>query len=172
MTINERIKYIRKSKKLTMEMFGNRIGVNKTSISMIESGQNNPSRRTVRAICREFSVREDWLLNGAGEVYEPNGVLDALVQEFGFGEREKHLAELFLTLDEAKRNITLEYLVEVVDALNARRLRLEGDELVAEPPEVESLFSKLRPEYRQYALVQMQNLLDIQDKEKKEEIEK
>ena len=172
MTVNERIKFIRKEKKLTMEAFGKRIGVNKTSISMIESGQNKPSGRTIRAICREFNIREEWLVNGTGEIYEINATLDALIQEFGFGEREKHLAELFLTLDANKRNIALEYVSEVVDALNSKKLRMEGNELVGETPEAESLFTRLRPEYKKYVLKQIDELLEIQDKENEEKRER
>ena len=36
--MKERIKKVRKSHNLTMEQFGNRIGITKSSVSLLESG--------------------------------------------------------------------------------------------------------------------------------------
>lgn len=69
MTINERIKILRTEllpKKLTMDEFGARLGVGRTSISKIESGENNVSNRMILSVCREFGVNEEWLRTGSG----------------------------------------------------------------------------------------------------------
>ena len=120
MGISERIKQIRKDQNQTMEVFGQRIGVTRNSISMIESGRNNPSDQTIRSICREFSVNETWLRTGEGDMYEPRptDLLDALTVEYGFSKKERRIAEMFLTLDINRRRAALEYLSDVVDALN------------------------------------------------------
>ncbi len=66
-SIGDRIKYLRKTKlSKTQKDFGDHIGLKPNSISDIESGKNNPTQQTIKAICREFSVNEDWLLNGTG----------------------------------------------------------------------------------------------------------
>lgn len=120
MGIGERIKRIRKNQNQTMEVFGGRIGVTRNSISLLESGRNNPSEQTIRSICREFSVSETWLRTGEGDMYEPRptDLLDALTVEYGFSEKERRVAEMFLTLDVNRRRAALEYLSDVVDALN------------------------------------------------------
>lgn len=64
MTVNERIKELRISQSLTMEQFGERIGIKRSSISLIESGKNNPSDQTIMLICREFGYNEEWLRDG------------------------------------------------------------------------------------------------------------
>ena len=64
MTVNERIKELRISQGLTMEPFGERIGLKRSSISLIESGKNNPSDQTIMLICREFGYNEEWLRDG------------------------------------------------------------------------------------------------------------
>ena len=69
MTISDRIKELRISQGLTMEKFGARIGVKRASISLIESGKNNPSDQTILLICREFSINEEWLRTGQGEMH-------------------------------------------------------------------------------------------------------
>lgn len=67
--MNERIKLIRKEAKLSQEEFGNRIRITKSSVSLLESGRNNPSEQTIRLICREFSINEEWLRTGEGEMF-------------------------------------------------------------------------------------------------------
>lgn len=64
MTVNERVKEIRKSNELTMEKFGQRLGVGKVAISCIESGKNNVTEQMIKSICREFGYREEWLRDG------------------------------------------------------------------------------------------------------------
>lgn len=66
MTQGERVKSVRKSCNLTLEKFGERLGVTKTAISYVESDKRNLTEQMLKAICREFSVNEDWLRTGSG----------------------------------------------------------------------------------------------------------
>ena len=70
MTINQRFALIRKDSGLSMEKFGARILISRNSISMIESGVNNPSKQTIELVCREFNVNREWLETGKGEMYD------------------------------------------------------------------------------------------------------
>ena len=67
--MNTRIKALRKTEGLTLEKFGERIGISNSACSALETGKNNPSEQTIRAICREFRVREEWLRTGEGSMY-------------------------------------------------------------------------------------------------------
>ena len=69
MTQGERVKQARKSLGLTMEKFGERLGVTKTAISLIESGKNNLTDANIKAICREFNVDYIWLTTGDKEMF-------------------------------------------------------------------------------------------------------
>lgn len=69
-TIGERVRHLRKiSLNLTLEKFGERIGITAASLSAFETGKTNPSDQTIRSICREFGVREKWLRTGEGSMY-------------------------------------------------------------------------------------------------------
>ena len=68
-TLNERVKQLRKTLDLTMEKFGDRLGVKKNSISQIESGKNSLTEQMIKSICREFDVDEEWLRNGTGSMF-------------------------------------------------------------------------------------------------------
>jgi len=67
--VNERIRELRKSLGLTLEKFGGRLGVGKTAINKLEKGENNVTDQMFKSICREFSVNEEWLRNGTGEMF-------------------------------------------------------------------------------------------------------
>ena len=64
MTVNERVKEIRKFEKLTMESFGEKLGVGRTAISNIENCKRNVTDQMIKSICREFGYNEGWLRNG------------------------------------------------------------------------------------------------------------
>lgn len=68
--INVRIKHVRKEiAKMTLEQFGAKIGISASACSYIEKGINNPSDQTIKSICREFGIREDWLRTGEDPMY-------------------------------------------------------------------------------------------------------
>lgn len=69
--ICERIKELRtcNSVKLSMEKFGERLGVGKTAIHKLENGVNNVTDQMLKSICREFNVSEDWLRYGTGDMF-------------------------------------------------------------------------------------------------------
>lgn len=70
MTINERIRFLRKDKlHLTLEEFGEHFGVTKVAFSKIENGHRGVTEQMILSICREFNVREEWLRNGDGEPF-------------------------------------------------------------------------------------------------------
>lgn len=69
MTQGDRIRNLRKSLNLTMERFGERLGVSKASISNIENGNRNLTEQMTKSICREFGVDYIWLTTGEGEMF-------------------------------------------------------------------------------------------------------
>lgn len=70
MNINDRILKVREDSGLSMEKFGQRIGITRSSVSLLEKGINNPSKQTVELVCREFNVRREWMETGEGEMYD------------------------------------------------------------------------------------------------------
>lgn len=69
MTQGERVKEIRKALGLTLEKFGEKVGVTKQTVSRIENGVNNLTEQMTKAICREFNVDYIWLTSGDGEMF-------------------------------------------------------------------------------------------------------
>lgn len=67
--MNERIAELRKYLGLSMDAFGSRIGVTRSAISKFENGSTKCSEQTILSICREFSVNEEWLRTGSGNMF-------------------------------------------------------------------------------------------------------
>ena len=67
--MKERIKKIRKTMKFTQEEFSSKIRLSRNFIAQIESGTKIPSDRTIKDICREFNINEEWLRTGNGEMF-------------------------------------------------------------------------------------------------------
>lgn len=69
MTINERIKEIRRSSGLSQTDFAERLGTTRGVITNLEGEKTSPNEPFIKLICREFSVSLAWLEDGEGEMY-------------------------------------------------------------------------------------------------------
>ena len=69
MTQGERVKEIRKALGLTLEKFGEKVGVQRSAISKIERDERGLTEQMTKAICREFSVDYIFLTTGEGEMF-------------------------------------------------------------------------------------------------------
>lgn len=103
MTQNERVKEIRKSLGLTLEKFGERIGVTRGSMSNIENGNRNLTEQMTKSICREFSVDYMWLTTGEGEMF--------IDSDDDFIER---IDRIMVGEDEARKNL-FKFMLELSD---------------------------------------------------------
>ena len=91
MTQGERIKDVRKALGLTLEKFGERVGVTKQTVSRIENGVNNLTEQMTKSICREFSVDYLWLTTGEGEMFVENDFeLMEIIDRILMGDNEFH----------------------------------------------------------------------------------
>lgn len=69
MTQGERVKEIRTALSLTLEKFGENLGVGKTAISKIEKNERSLTDQMAKSICREYNVNENWLRTGEGDMF-------------------------------------------------------------------------------------------------------
>ena len=121
--MNERIKYIRKDQGLTLEKFGERLGVTKTAISNIEKGKRNISEQLLLSICREYHVNETWLRTGAGEPYKDSigSIVQKMAEEYNLRDLEITVLTEYLKLNESQRKACMDYLENVIIAQSKKR---------------------------------------------------
>lgn len=106
MTQGERVLEIRKALSLTMDKFGEKLGVQKSAISKIEKDRVNLSDQMVKLICREYNVNYDWLMDGEGEMFSdlPQTVLDELCSQYELDDLDRFIVELYVGLPKDVRD--------------------------------------------------------------------
>lgn len=109
MSINQRIKALRKDKKLNQKEFGEMIGLAQTGISWIEQEGNTVIDQNIRLICDTFHIREEWLRTGEGEMMsdEEDAILEAFVKRYDLTPDERTTARYMLRLSPDQRAAVL-----------------------------------------------------------------
>ena len=104
--MKDRIREVREHFGLSMEKFGARIGIGKTSVSLLESGKNNPSLQTILLICYVFGISEKWLRTGEGPMLssEPAGAFDQLAKDYSLSQDDVDFLNAYLQLPPEHRN--------------------------------------------------------------------
>lgn len=73
MTINERIKYFRKEKKLNQKQLAEMLGITQSGVSYMEQNGSTVADSSIKTICSVYGLNEEWLRNGTGPMYiEPD----------------------------------------------------------------------------------------------------
>lgn len=84
--MNERVQLILKTKNISASKFADEIGVQRSSISHIISGRNNPSLDFIQKILTRFpDINSNWLIFGKGGMYKEQD----LFSSFDTDKREK-----------------------------------------------------------------------------------
>lgn len=107
MEVYERIRFLRKNTlKMSQEVFAERLGVSRSVIKNIElNALARPDQKLslYKLICSEFNINEEWLLNGAGDMYASNEAeYSALIDRVMTGQNEfaKNIFKTFALFDE------------------------------------------------------------------------
>lgn len=150
MEIYERIRELRKKHlKMSMEVFGKRLGVSRDTINNIELNRlARPEQKMslYKLICSEFNISEEWLLNGTGDMYASNEAeYSALIDRVMTGQNEfaKNIFKAFALFDEADwealRRMIDKY-IDVADAEDVPEEKPLYDDVPGTPEELEKQY--------------------------------
>ena len=116
----ERIKQIRKSLDLTLEKFGEKLGVGKGAISTLENGKRNLTDQMAKAICREYNVNYDYLIYEEGEMFSdlPQTILDELCAQYSLNDFDKAIIELYVNTPLELRQEVKKKMKEFIQKVN------------------------------------------------------
>lgn len=123
--VKERVKKLRKELGLTLEKFGEKLGVGKNAISRIETGKSNLTDQMLKAICNVNwdgrYVNENWLRDGAGEMFktDPHNELKALANKYQMSSTEYAFLKEFFKLEPSRREDFFQTLDKVFSAVHA-----------------------------------------------------
>lgn len=143
MEIYERIRELRKKHlKMSMEVFGKHLGVSLDVISNIENNRlARPEQKLslYKLICSEFSVNEDWLLNGNEPMFIESDTfsLDEYAKQRGATELEMKIIKTYFDLDPETRTMLVEHFKKGLITSNDK-----PDELATTVEEAETEYKK------------------------------
>ncbi len=112
-----RMRELRKALGISQEGLGDRIGLKSNSISQMENGGRPIVERTVIAICKEFNVNRQWLVDGTGPMFvEPDDEFATLVTDIATGDdvEVKAFVKVIATLSKEERALLLKIARRVV----------------------------------------------------------
>lgn len=145
MSQGERVRKIRKTLNLTLEKFGENLGVAKTTISRIETGVNSLTEQMAKSICREYNVNYDYLINGNGDPFSdaPQTILDELCEQYKCDALDRSIIQEYLELDDDDRKVLKEYVRKI-----AMRIASEDKNTIAPqtPAEMERMYDLIDKE--------------------------
>lgn len=116
MSINQRIKNLRKSLKLNQSDFGDRIGLKNSAISKLEQEGNTVVDQNKRIICDKFHISMHWLETGEGDMYAPDSprdIFDSLREELQLSEVEETILRGYFELDEKAREAVTSFIIKL-----------------------------------------------------------
>lgn len=159
--MNERVKELRKTLNLTMEKFGEQLGVTRSAISNIENGNRNLTDQMLRAICREFCVNENWLRNGVGEMFAitQNDYIEKVSRRYNLDERDKVIISTYMSLEPEKRDLIKSYIFDMIKNHNNNGV----EKAAAIDAEVEAYRKELEAEAKGKVKSSAQQELDVNE---------
>lgn len=89
MTINERVRELRKKLGMSQTEFGKKIALSQNHLTGIETGKRSVTDRTIKLLCAEFNVSEDWLRTGKEPMFVEVDEEDKFSQAFAAASMEE-----------------------------------------------------------------------------------
>ena len=122
-SIDYRIKLLRKTLNLSMEKFGEKIGLTKASISKIESGITPLTEKNIKLICSIYNVDYFWLTEGTGEMFVefPDVAIDMIVDDYKLDETDRILIETYLNASADERKYLKSFLQTLAKNLENKK---------------------------------------------------
>ena len=170
MTVNERIRYFRKSVlHINQRQFASDLGMAQTGVSGMEQDGATVTDRAIKSICMAYNVNEDWLRNGTEPMYiqAPTFSLDDFVRQRGGTELEVDIMKAYFELEPDIRAMLVQHFKERLTASRAESAELP--EMTVE--EAEAAYIKSRSNHVQMTVQSALNTsADTTDPEEKESI--
>ena len=134
MTINERIKQIRKDKGLTQAEFGEKIGLKKTGASRIEQVGEPVNPRVIQLICNNFDINEEWLRFGTGEMYKQrsDSLMAEVADRYGLTVRMAELVRSMCGLDAVIQEQVCDFIQKTSKSMEEAKEKAERERQLQE----------------------------------------
>lgn len=120
-SINSRIRILRKKLNLTQTNFGTHIGLKSGAISKMEQDGNTVIDQNIRLICEKFRVNEAWLRTGEGDVFRQDGdyILDKLADTYQLTGKRRDMLRAYLSLSDEQQEAIVDSVCALARSIDA-----------------------------------------------------
>jgi len=119
LSINARVKAVRKANKLSQADFGKKISLKQGGVSYIEQEGNTVTEQNIILVAKAFNVNADWLRTGKGEMSLSNddSIVSQLVDEYKLNTSQVALIKTFLSLTNEQREAIVAAVCKAAQAI-------------------------------------------------------
>ena len=123
MSINQRLRQVRKHFNMQQNDFAKRLGLSQTGVSWLEREGNAVSEQTIRLLHLDFHVSEEWLRTGEGPMFsaEDDSPLEKLCREYAVSDCERRILELYFSFDPKRRKMVCDFVDDFFKKAMAER---------------------------------------------------
>ena len=121
--MNQRLKELRKFLKLSQTAFGAKLGVSRDVINNFENGRVELKDNFIQLICLKFSINENWLRTGEGDMYRKTTSerLDEIAKELQLTPSQTKVFRILMGLPSEKREVIANAFFLICDENDRRR---------------------------------------------------
>lgn len=119
MTLQDRIKKVRKDNGLNQADFGKRLGLSESAICNYENGRREVSEQSLVSICREFNINYDWLKNEEGTEKpdeEIDVLIDTLKKTYNLSDLDIKIIQGYIALSDSEREAFRKFIQKIKGA--------------------------------------------------------
>ena len=124
MSINQRLRQVRKHLKMQQIDFAKRLGLSQAGVSWLEQDGNTVTEQTIRLLHLDFHVSEEWLRTGNGPMFstDDDSPLEKLCREYAVSDCERRILELYFSFEPKRRKMVCDFVDEFFKkAMNERQ---------------------------------------------------
>lgn len=131
-TINDRVKKVRQEANCKQSDFAFLIGLKQASLSLVEKGSSNVTEQTIKLICYEFKINEEWLRYGTGEMYRTD--FESIVNRNDLDEIDREIIIAYATATKGQKDFIktlIKNVAQKMDLLNCKKEEVKTDDELA-----------------------------------------
>ena len=128
-TINDRVKKVRQEANCKQSDFAALIGLKQASLSLVEKGSSNVTEQTIKLICYEFKINEEWLRYGTGEMYRTD--FESIINRNDLDEIDREIIIAYATATKDQKDFIktlIKNVAQKMDLLNCKKEEVKTDD--------------------------------------------
>lgn len=121
--MDERLKLIRKECGMTQSDFAEELGVTRTAYAKYENGLVVPSNSVIQLLCSKFSINEEWLRTGNGNMHIPtdDSLLDDVAKQYKLSKEQREMVRIIMGFpDEVRQDLAVALLAVCRELANKK----------------------------------------------------